>query len=63
MAEGPTSIVQPFIGHKVHDLKLHTRTKSMYNKTYSCNVVVKGTRQGDGNRVDYYGVLDEILLE
>lgn len=63
MVEGPISIVQPFTGYKMHDIKLHTRTKSMNNKTYSCDVVVKGTSKGDGNGVDYYGVLEEILLE
>jgi len=57
MAEGPINIVQPFIRYKVHGIRFHTRTRSMNKKTYSCGVLVKGTLEGDGSGVDYYGVL------
>ena len=61
MAEGPINIVQPFTGYKVHGIRFHTRTRSMNKKTSSCGVLVKGTSEGDGSGVDYYGVLEEVL--
>ena len=61
MAEGPINIVQPFAGYKVHGIRFHTKTRSMNKKTSSCGVLVKGTSEGDGSGVDYYGVLEEVL--
>jgi len=61
MAEGPINIVQPFTGYKVHGIRFHTRIRSINKKTSSCGVLVKGTSEGDGGWVDYYGMLKEVL--
>ena len=45
----------------MHGIRFHTRTRSMNKKTSSCGVLVKGTSEGDGSGVDYYGVLEEVL--
>ena len=42
-------------------MRFHTRTRSANTKTYSCGILVKGTRKGDTSGVDYYGVLEEVL--
>ena len=61
MAEGPIHIVQPYAGYKVHGIRFHTRARSMNKKTSSCGVLVKGTSDGSGSGVDYYGVLEEVI--
>jgi len=58
---GPINIVQLFIGYKVHGIIFYSRMRSMNKKTYSCGVVVKGTKERDGSGVDYYGVLKKVL--
>ena len=61
MAQGPRNIVQSFNGYKAHDIRLHTRARSAYEKTYSCGILVKGNTSGDSSEVDYYGVLRKYL--
>jgi len=61
LAEGPITIVQSYTRYKVHGVRFHTKTRSANTKTYSCDVLVKGTGEGDNNGVEYYGVLEEVL--
>jgi len=60
MAERPINIVQLHNDYKVQDSRFHTRVRSANNKTYSCGVV-KSTTAADSGRVDFYGVLEEVI--
>jgi len=51
MAKGPINIVHRLTSYKVHGIRFHTRTRSMNKKTYSCDVIVKRTSEGDGSEV------------
>jgi len=59
MDEGPISIMKPYIGCKVHSIRFQTKIRSENTKTYSCDVVIKGTGERDTSVIDYYGVLKE----